>query len=68
MAVTLLDGLAYTWYSIQGNVACWSDLKVVLRDYFKPANYVYKMRQALAKCRQHESVTNYIMQLSQKYT
>ena len=68
MAVTLLDGPAYTWYSIKGNVACWFDLKVALLDYFKPADYVYKTRQALAKCRQRESVTNNIMQLSEKYT
>ena len=51
VAVTLLDGPAYTWYSIQGNLAHWSDLKVVLLEYFKLADYAYNMQQALAKCR-----------------
>ena len=50
VAVTLLDGPAYTWYSIQGNVNRWSALKVALLDYFKPADYAYKTRQALSKC------------------
>ena len=51
VTLTLLDGPAYTWYSIQGNVARWSDLKVALLDYFKPADHAYKTHQALAKCR-----------------
>ena len=42
-AVTLLDGPAYNWYSIQGNVNHYSDLIVVMLDYFKLADYAYKM-------------------------
>ena len=49
IAVTLLEGLVYTWYSVQGNVTGWVRLKAVLLGYFKPANYAYKTRQALAK-------------------
>ena len=68
VAVTLLDRLAYTWYSIQGNVTGWSALKAALLGYFKPADYAHKMCQALAKCSQRGSVTEYIMQFSEKYT
>ena len=49
IAVTLLEGPGYTWYSIQGNVAGWVRLKAALLGYFKPADYPYKTRQALAK-------------------
>ena len=49
IAVTLLKGPAYTWYSIQGNVTGWVRLKAVLLGYFKTADYAYKTRQALAK-------------------
>ena len=49
IAVTLLEGPAYTWYIIQGNVTGWVRLKAALLDYFKPADYTYKTRQALAK-------------------
>ena len=49
IAVTLLEGLAYTWYSVQGNVIGQMRLKVALLGYFKPADYAYKTRQALAK-------------------
>ena len=64
----LLDGPAYTWYSIQGNVTGWSALKAALLGYFKPANYAYKMCQALAKYSQCGTVTEYIMQFFEKYT
>ena len=37
-AVTLLEGPAYTWYSIQGNITGWVRLKAALLGYFKPAN------------------------------
>ena len=30
IAVTLLEGPAYTWYSVQGNVASWVRLKAAL--------------------------------------
>ena len=49
ITVTLLEGSAYTWYSIQGNVTSWVQLKAVLLGYFKPADYAYKTRQSLAK-------------------
>ena len=42
VAVTLLAGPEYTWNNIQGNVNCWSALKIALLDYFKPADYTYK--------------------------
>ena len=56
----LLDGPAFTWYSIQGNVTGWSALRAALLGYFKPAGYTYKPCQALAKCSQHGTVTEYI--------
>ena len=46
----------------------WAALKAALLGYFKPANYAYKMRQALSKCSQHGMVTEYIMQFSERYT
>ena len=46
----------------------WSALKAALLGYFKPADYAYKMRQASAKCSQRGSLTEYIMQFSEKYT
>ena len=64
----MLDGPAFTWYSIQGNVTGWAALKAALLGYFKPADYAYKMRQALAKCSQRGTVTEYIMQFSEWYT
>ena len=64
----MLDGLEFTWHSIQGNVTGWAALKAALLSYFKQADYVYKMHQALAKCSQCEMVTEYIMQFSEKYT
>ena len=64
----MLDGPAYTWYSIQGNLTGWAALKAALLGYFKPADYTYKMRQALSKCSQCGSVTEYIMSFLEKYT
>ena len=49
IAVTLLEDPEYTWYSVQGNITGWARLKAVLLGYFKPADYAYKTRQALAK-------------------
>ena len=46
----------------------WAALKAALLGYFKPADYAYKMHQALAKCSQRGSVTEYIMSLPEKYT
>ena len=46
----------------------WAALKAALLGYFKPADYAYKTHQALAKCSQHGSVTEYIMSFSEKYT
>ena len=43
-------------------------MKAALLGYFKPADYAYKMPQALAKCSQRGTVTKYIMQFSEKYT
>ena len=64
----MLDGPAFTWYSVQGNVSGWAALKAALLGYFKPADYVYKMHQAFSKCSQQRMVTEYIMQLSERYT
>ena len=49
IAVTVLEGSAYTWYSIQYNVTSWVRLKAALLGYFKPVDYTYKMHQSLAK-------------------
>ena len=46
----------------------WAALKAALLGYFKPADYVYKTRQALAKCCQRGSFTEYIMSFLEKYT
>ena len=46
----------------------WAALKAALLGYFKPPDYVYKTCQYLAKCSQCGSVTEYIMQFSEKYT
>ena len=43
-------------------------MKAALLGYFKLADYAYKMRQALAKCSQRGTVTEYLMQFSGKYT
>ena len=49
IAVTLLEGPAYTWHSIQGNITGWVRLNAALLGYFKPADYAYKTKQSLAK-------------------
>ena len=46
----------------------WSALKAALLGYFKPADYAYKMSQALVKYSQGGTLTEYIMQFSEKYT
>ena len=46
----------------------WSNLKVALLDYFKPADYAFKTRPALAKWTQRGSVTDYIVAFSEWYT
>ena len=43
-------------------------MKAAPLGYFKPADYAYKMHQALAKCSQRGTVTEYIMSFSEKYT
>ena len=43
-------------------------MKAALLGYFKPADYAYKTHQALAKCSQRGSVTEYNMQFSERYT
>ena len=44
IAITLLEGPAYTWYSVQGNTESWNRLKAKLLAYFKPADYTFKTR------------------------
>ena len=68
IAITSLEGSAYTWYSVQGNVTSWVRLKAALLGYFKPADYVYKTRPALAKCTQKGGITEYIDGFSQWFT
>ena len=46
----------------------WTNLRVTLLDYFKPAVYAFKTRQALAKWTQRGSVTDYIIGFSERYT
>ena len=46
----------------------WANLKVVLLDYFKPADYAFKTHQALSKWTQRGSVTEYIVGFSERYT
>ena len=45
----------------------WVNLKAVLLDYFKAADYACKTRQALAKWTQRGSVTVYIVGCSERY-
>ena len=68
IAVTLLEGLAYTWYSVQGNVTGWVSLEGALLGYFKPADYAYKTRQALDKWTQKSGITEYIVGFSECFT
>ena len=42
-------------------------MKATLLGYINPANYAYKTCQALAKCSQCGTVTEYIMSFSEKY-
>ena len=44
IAITLLEGPAYTWYSIQGNETSWVRLKSALLGYGKPVDYAYNVR------------------------
>ena len=46
----------------------WSNLKGVLLDHFKPADYAFKTRQALAKWTQRGSITDYIVGFFEWYT
>ena len=46
----------------------WTNLRVALLDYFKPADYAFKTRQALSKWTQRGSVTDYIVGFSEWYT
>ena len=46
----------------------WGKLKAALLGYFKPADYAFKTRQALAKWTQRGSVTEYIVGFSERYT
>ena len=64
----MLDEPAFTWYFFQGNVTGWTALKAALFGYFKPADYTYKMCQALSKYSQQGMATEYIMQFSERYT
>ena len=68
IAVTLLEGPAYTWYSVQGNVPGWVRLKAALLGYFKPADHAYKTRQALSKWTQKGGITEYIVGFSECFT
>ena len=68
IAVTLLEGPVYTWYSVQGNVTSWVRLKAALLGYFKPADYAYKTRQALSKWTQKGGITEYIIGFSEHFT
>ena len=43
-------------------------MKAALLGYFKPADYTYKMCQALSKYSQQGMATEYIMQFSERYT
>ena len=46
----------------------WSNLKVALLDYFKPADYAFKIRQALSKWTQRGFITDYVVGFSERYT
>ena len=45
-------------------MSSWGNLKAALLGYFKPADYAFKMRQALAKWTQKGSSTEYIVGFS----
>ena len=68
IAVTLLEGPAYTWYSVQGNITDWVRLEAALLGYLKPADYAYKTRQSLAKWTQKGGINEYIVGFFEHYT
>ena len=45
----------------------WGNLKAMLLGYFKPVDYGFKTKQALAKWPQKRSVTEYIVGFSEWY-
>ena len=49
-------------------MSVWGNLKAALLGYFKPADYAFKMRQALAKWTQRGNVTEYTVGLLERYT
>ena len=44
IAVTLLEGSAFTWYSVYGVPKSWRALKARMLTYFKPTDYAFKTR------------------------
>ena len=42
VTITLLEGPAYTWYSVQGVSESWRALKAGMLPYFKPADNAFK--------------------------
>ena len=42
IAITLLEGAAYTWYSVQGVPESWRALKAGMLACFKPEDYAFK--------------------------
>ena len=42
IAVILLEGPAYTWYSVQGVPESWRALKAGMLAYFKLEDYAFK--------------------------
>ena len=46
----------------------WLRLRNLMMRYFKPADYTFKARLALAKWQQHGLVTDYIVGFSECYT
>ena len=46
----------------------WTNLKGALLGYFKPADYAFKTRQALVKWTQQGSITDFIIDFSERYT
>ena len=66
----LLKDSAFTWYQTQGVTAAhgWLHLRNSMIRYFKPANYVFKTRLAVAKWQQCGSVTDYFVGFSERYT
>ena len=70
IAVTLLKDSAFTWYLTQGVTAAhgWLRLRNSMMRCFKPTDYAFKTRLALAKWQQRGSMTDYIVGLSERYT